>query len=125
MKVGTPTHWKRYFLRYLTKSGAPDTVPFKKKHFFYGRPKTKRDERNMFILGSGRIHSVGRSYIYLQVSVGYSKGPPFHLLNNCFYCILPPRNLEDCLCNFFLIHHFHISIIQKFCRSLQIFLGRL
>lgn len=59
MNVGTPTHWKRYFVTYLTKSGAPDIVPFKKKNIFYGRPKTKRDERNMFIHGSGHIHREG------------------------------------------------------------------
>ena len=36
-----PTQWKRYFTRYLTKSGAPDIVPFLKKTFLMADPKPR------------------------------------------------------------------------------------
>ena len=65
-----PTQWKRYFTRYLTKSGAPDIVPFLKKNISYGRPKTKRDERYMFFRGSARIQ-LGRAWLYLITSFSW------------------------------------------------------
>ena len=103
-KVGTLIHLKRDFMRYLTKSGAPDIVPFKKKkHFFMADPNPRGMNELCSFMEMAVYTRKGVVVFDCKFQFYIPKDLLFTCYYNCLYCISPCRNLVECLCNFFLL----------------------